>query len=119
MPDYTAHGFPSMNDSDDLGDVGVVGLELATLLESWVKLFDAGSFSLAMASVATNYDQVVVFPVGLFAAAPIPLALIPLTTVPHLVHVSITAISASQMTVRARRETGSTTPITFYWAVRG
>jgi hypothetical protein len=120
MVAHTARGFPSAEDSDDLADVPAIMLELATLLEARVRLMSTGSFSLAMASIDTNYDQVVTFPVGLFPAAPLILGRpCPVTTNPHLYDASITAISAAQMTVRARRTTGSSTPVTFHWAVRG
>ena len=118
MVDYTTHGFPSAEASDELADVPAIMLELATLLESRVKLFSSGTVSLAMAALDTVYTSTVVFPEA-YAAAPHVLGLEAVTALPHLYALSISSISATQLVIAARRTSGSATPLTIHWAVRG
>lgn len=118
MVAHTAHGWASMQDSDKLGDVGAVTLELATLLESRVKLPDAGVASVAVPSLDTTVEHTVTFAVP-YAAAPVVTGLNKVTTLPHQVHLSISSISATQLKINVRRSTGTVTPVVVHWSVRG
>lgn len=115
--DYTLHGYPSMEDSDPLANVPDALLELATLLETRVKLSESASFTVTLASLDTTYTQNLIFPTP-YPATP-QVMIQPFSDFPHQLFASVSAVSTTQCTFKLRRTGSQPSSCTFHYLIRG